>query len=161
MSGGSGTSSIQRDATLENQILVEVNAYRASKGMKALHRHAGLDRLALQHSEFLAKTQGSYGLYGKSVSHIGFEQRALTAKQAYQIKSSGENVIASTDRSAKRLVKFWEASEGHEYNMRSDWFCTGIGSAVTPEGKVITTQIFGVSPSTSHRDMADRFSNQW
>lgn len=159
--GGSATSSIGRDTALADRVFAEVNSYRVSKGKAALSRHSGLDRLAQQHSDYLVKTGGCYDLYGKSVSHIGFDHRALTAKQAYGIKSVGENVIASTDRSAKRLVNHWVVSRGHEHNLSTDWFCTGVGSAVTPEGKVITTQIFGVSPSTSHRVMADRFSNQW
>lgn len=155
------SSSIGSHRSLSDQVFSEVNSYRAAKGKPALRRHSGLDRLAQQHCEYLAKTSGSYGIYGKSVSHIGFEGRALAAKQAYQITSLGENVVSSSNKSAQHLVKLWAGSKGHEQNMRSDWACTGIGTAVTPDGHVISAQIFGVSPSTSHRTMADRFSRQW
>jgi uncharacterized protein YkwD len=155
------SSSFGSQASLSDQVFAEVNSYRSSIGKPALQRHAGLDRLAQQHCDYLAKTGGSYGLYGKNVSHIGFEGRALSAKQTYKIMSLGENVVASSDKSAKHLVKLWAGSKGHAHNMRSDWVCTGVGTAITPDVQVISTQIFGVSPSTSHRGMTDRFSNQW
>jgi uncharacterized protein YkwD len=154
------SSSFGSQSALSDQVFREVNSYRTSKGKSPLRRHAGLDRLAQQHCDYLAKT-GGYGLYGKNVSHIGFEGRALAAKQSYSIMSLGENVVASSDRSAKHLVKLWAGSKSHEHNMRSDWACTGIATAVTPDGQVISTQLFGIEPSESHRGMADRFSRQW
>lgn len=155
------SSSIGSHKSLSDQVFAEVNSYRAAKGKPALRRHSGLDRLAQQHCDHLAKTSGSYGIYGKSVSHIGFEGRALAARQVYQINSVGENVVSSSNKSAKHLVKLWAGSKGHEHNMRSDWACAGIATAVTPDGQVIATQIFGAPPSTSHRTMTDRFSRQW
>lgn len=155
------STSFGKDASLSDQVFREVNSYRASKGKAALQRHPGLDRLAQQHCDYLVKTSGSYGIYGKSISHIGFEGRALSAKQAYKITSLGENVVSSTDRSAKHLVELWAGSKGHEHNMRNDWSCTGIATAVNANGEVISTQLFGNAPSESHRQMADRFANQW
>lgn len=157
---GHTSSSVARDDALEDRIFAEVNAYRTRNGKAVLCRHPGLDRLAQQHSDYLAKTGGSYDLYGKNVSHIGFEGRVVMARQAYKITSLGENVIASTDRSAKYLVNHWSASKGHDHNLRSDWHCTGVGTAVTPEGMGITTQIYGNSPSTSHRDTTNRYNRR-
>ena len=154
------SSSAGRDSALASQVFTEVNSYRTANGKAALSRHAGLDRLAQQHSDYLAKTGGSYDLYGKNVSHFGFDGRAVMARQAYKITSMGENVIASTDRSAKRLVNSWVASKGHDYNMRNDWFCTGVGTTITPDGMGITTQIFGTAPSTFHRESTDRFNRR-
>lgn len=154
------SSSFGSQAALSDQVFSEVNSYRRAIGKPALRRHAGLDRLAQQHCDYLAKTGGSYGLYGKNVSHIGFEGRALAAKQSYKITSLGENVVASSDKSAKHLVNLWAGSKGHEHNMRSDWECAGVATAITADGQVISTQIFGNSPSTSHREMTDRFSRR-
>jgi hypothetical protein len=69
------------------------------------------------------------------VSHIGFVGRALSAKQSYNIMSLGKNIVASSDRSAKHLVKLWAGSKSYDHNMRSDWAYTGI-----------STQLFGNSP---------------
>jgi uncharacterized protein YkwD len=154
------SSSFGSQAALSDQVFSEVNTYRLSKGKPALYRHAGLDRLAQQHCDYLVKSGGSFSLYDKNVSHIGFEGRALAAKQSYRITSLGENVVASSDKSPKHLVNLWAGSKGHEHNMRSDWDCTGVATAITADGQVISTQIFGNSPSTSHREMLDRFSSR-
>jgi uncharacterized protein YkwD len=155
------SSSRGKDAALSDRVFSEVNSYRASGGKGALQRHAGLDRLARQHCDYLVKTRGSYGLYGANVSHIGLDGRALYASKCYKINSLGENVVSSTNHSAKHLVNLWAGSKGHEHNMRSDWSCTGIATATTPDGRVISTQLFGVAPSQSHRGMEDHFSNHW
>lgn len=149
-----------RDAALASQVFKGVDSYRTSNGKAALSRHASLDQLAQQQSDYLAKTGGSYDLYGKNVSHVDFDGRAVMARQAYKIPSMGENVIASTDRSAKGLVNRCAASKGHIYNMRNDWFCTGAGTTVTPDGMGITTQIFGTAPSTSDRESTDRYNRR-
>jgi uncharacterized protein YkwD len=147
-------------AAFSDQVFSEVNSYRLSKGKPALHRHAGLDRLAQQHCDYLVKSGGGFGLYGKNVSHIGFEGRTLAAKRNYRITSLGENVVASSDKSPKHLVNLWARSKRHEHNMRSDWECAGVATAFTADGQVISTQIFGSSPSSSHRDMMNRFSRR-
>lgn len=152
------SSPIRSDTSLSGRVFAEVNSYRASKGKASLQRHAGLDRLAQQHCEYLVKTAGSYDLYGKNVSHIGFEGRALTARQAYNISSLGENVVSSTNHSPKHLVDVWAGSKTHEHNMRSDWHSTGIGTAVTPDGTVISTQLFGTAPSISPMEFKQRFT---
>lgn len=153
------SSSLGREATLSDRVFAEVNSYRASKGKVALQRHAGLDRLAQQHCDYLVKNGGNYSLHGKHVSHVGFEGRALTARHSHKIMSFGENVVASTNHSPKHLINLWAGSNGHEQNMRNDWSCTGVATAVNAQGMVISTQVFGSAPSTSHRGMAERFGN--
>ncbi len=155
------SSSFGSDATLSGKVFNEVNSYRVSKGKAALQRHPGLDRLAQQHCDYLVKTGGNYGIYGKSVSHIGFSGRALSARQSYKITSLGENVVSSTSRSPKHLVNLWAGSKTHEHNMSTDWACTGVATAVTPDGKVISTQIFGTAPSSSHLSLKKRFNRDW
>ncbi len=146
------------DSSLSGKVYDEVNSYRALKGKSALQRHPGLDRLAQEHCDYLVKTAGSYDLYGKNVSHIGFEGRALTARHTYNISSISENVVSSTDPSPERLVSVWAGSKSHEHNMRSDWHCTGVATARTADGTVISTQLFGVAPSLSQMDYKQRFN---
>jgi uncharacterized protein YkwD len=152
------SSTLGNDSSLSGQVLREVNSYRASKGKSALTRHTGLDRLAQQHCDYLVKTRGSYGLHGSNVSHMGFEGRATLARHKYSISSIGENVASSTTKSANHLVNLWIGSKGHEHNMRGDWTCTGIGTAVTPEGSVISTQIFGTNPGGADLDHPSYFN---
>lgn len=146
------------DNSLSNRIFQEVNSYRASKGKKAVARHAGLDSLAQKHCDYLMKTRGSYGLHGRNVSHVGFEGRVTLARHKYSIGSIGENVASSTTKSASHILNLWAASKNHEHTMRDDWACTGIATAITPEGSVIVTQIFGVDPSKSPNQGGNYFT---
>lgn len=155
------SSAMGRDSSLAGQVFQEVNSYRAAKGKRALQRHSGLDRLAQQHCDYLVKTAGSYSLYGKDVSHIGFEGRALAARQAYNITNLSENVVSSSNHSARHLVDVWAGTKAHSYNMSTDWACTGVATAFTADGRVISTQIFGTAPSTSHLTLKKRFNREW
>jgi uncharacterized protein YkwD len=143
------TPSSRSGSSLSDQVFAEVNSYRVSKGKRPLDRHAGLDRLAQQHCNYLAKNGAKFSLHGKYVSHIGFEGRSLAAKQAYKITTIGENVVASSNHSPKHLVELWAGSRTHEQNMRSDWSCTGVATAVNTEGMLVSTQIFGSAPNSS------------
>ena len=149
------------DTSLSGWVFSEVNAYRNSKGKASLQRHPGLDRLAQEHCDYLVKNGGNYGIYGKGISHFGFDARAVAAKHAYKITSLGENVASSTNHSAKHFVEIWAASKDHQQNMVADWNCAGVATAVTPDGKVIATQIFGTAPSTSQLTMKQRFNREW
>ena len=160
MSHVSLSAGTSKQSALSKQVFREVNSYRASKGKSPLERHPGLDHLAKQHCDYLVKNGGKFSLHGSNVSHIGLQGRGLIARQSYKIRSIGENVISSHDHSAKRLVSLWAGSKGHEYNMSADWACTGVATATTTDGRVISTQIFGVSPMENLGGRGDPFS-QW
>ncbi|MFT4176072.1 MAG: CAP domain-containing protein [Luteolibacter sp.] len=149
--GGSGN--------LSTQIFNEVNSYRRSKGNSNLARHAGLDRLAQQHCEYLLKRRGQFGLYGKNVSHMGFESRALIAREKYNMPYLSENV-ASTNvggaNPAAVVTRLWMNSKGHENNMVNSWDYTGVGSVKAEDGTIISTQLFG-SVGNSQFDSRSRF----
>lgn len=154
------SASIRSDSSLSGRILAEVNAYRRSHGASDLQRHSGLDRLAQQHCEYLRDHKGQFGLYGKNVSHFGFEGRALIARERYQMTSVSENVVAATNpgsNPAPVLVKLWANSSDHEYNMRSPWTHTGIGVLVDSDGTVYSTELFA-TVSNSLLTTRDRFS---
>ena len=154
------SAAIRPDSSLSGQILQEVNTYRRSHGASDLERHAGLDRLAQQHCEYLRKHRGAFGIYGKNVSHIGFEGRALAARERYHMMSCSENVAAanvSRKSAAPTLVSLWAKSENHEYNMRSAWTHTGIGVVVDDDGTVFSTELFATI-SNSQMTTRQRFN---
>lgn len=158
------SSSFGREAAFSDQVFAELNSYRASKGKSSVQRHAGLDRLAQQHSDFLAKNGDKKGLHGKYVGHQGLEGRADMAKFQYKIMTIGENVAASSTRSPKHVVNLWSGSKGHEQTMRGDWAYAGIATSVNAQGMVVSTQIFGSAPSSSIGAIAGvspRFSQHW
>lgn len=154
------STSLRPDSSLAGRILTEVNSYRRSRGASDLQRHAGLDRLAQEHCEYLRQHKGTFGLYGKNVSHFGFEGRALLARERYQMMSVSENVASAYNpggNAAAVLVQLWAGSRDHEYNMRSQWTHTGIGVVKDSDGTVFATQLFS-TVSHSQLGLRDRFN---
>lgn len=148
------------DTSLSGQVLTEVNSYRRSHGVQELQRHSGLDRLAQEHCEYLRSHRGTFGLYGKNVSHLGFEGRALVARERYQMFNVSENVASAPSpgkNPGPMLVKLWSDSKDHEYNMRSAWTHTGVGVVVDPDGTVYSTQLFA-TVSNSQMNLRERFN---
>lgn len=136
--------------------MTEVNSYRQSKGRQSLVRNPALDRMANEHSEFMRRNRGSFGVHGRNVTHDGFDGRALRARQLLNINTLGENVASAKGRSVEDFVGLWANSAGHDYNMRGDWTETGIGVVVDEDGTVFATQVFG-TPSISQMTLTDRF----
>lgn len=154
VSSSSGKTS---SGSLSGQVFNEVNSYRAQKGKSALERHAGLDQLAQGHCDYLAKNCGGSGT---NISHAGFDKRAFNAHRYFHISSVGENVVSSRTKTASHLRDLWVSSKTHEKNMRGGWKYTGIGTAVTPDGMVISTQIFGTGETHPDLDSRD-FARPW
>jgi uncharacterized protein YkwD len=127
----------------EGRLLAEVNAYRAREGRGALVRNPHLERMARQHSEFMRQNRGRFSLHGKNVSHVGFEERAILAKGAYDIGTLAENVAAARSVSMPGLVRLWAGSKGHDDNLKASWTETGIGVVEDQDGTIFATQLFG------------------
>jgi uncharacterized protein YkwD len=154
------SSTLRPDSSLPGQVLQEVNAYRATKGVGSLQRHSGLDRLAHEHCEYLRKHRGTFQLSGKNVSHFGFESRALAARELYNMQNVSENVAAATHpgkNSASVLVSLWKGSKDHHKNMIDDWTHTGIGVVVDSDGTVFSTQLFS-TVSMNQMSVRERFN---
>ena len=154
------SASLRPDSSLSGKILQEVNSYRRSHGASELERHAGLDRLAQEHCEYLRQHRGTFSLSGKNISHIGIEGRTLVARERYQMQSISENLAAANYPGmdpAPTLLKLWSESKGHAQNMRSSWTHTGGGGVVDNDGMVFCTQLFA-TVNQSQMTMRQRFS---
>ena len=139
------STAVHPKSSLSERILNDVNRYRASNGKSSLQRHSGLDRLAQEHCEYLRKNRGTFNLNGRNVSHIGFEGRALAARERYQMSSVSENVAASThpkQGAAQSILDLWKSSPDHNENMLDDWQFSGVGVVVDSDGTVFSTQLF-------------------
>ena len=154
------SKSPRSDSSLSSQVFEGVNAYRRSQGAKALERHAGLDRLAQQHSEYLRQHRGSFTFGGKNVSHIGFEGRALVARELYHIQNLGENISAiphGGPRCAQVLVRGWADTKDHRKNLLDKWTHTGVAVVIDADGMVFATELFA-SMNYSQWAERERFS---
>lgn len=143
------------DHSLAGKLHAQVNSHRGGIGKSSLPRHAGLDRLARQHSEFMVRNRGK--IKG-GLTHYGFEERALAAQRLMGMSNVAENIATCSggfSSPASTLVNAWKNSSGHAKNMKGRWDATGIGVAVAPDGTVFATQIFA-SKNHSHMAMTDR-----
>lgn len=146
----------QSTGRLSNEVFNEVNLYRQRGGMSTLERHAGLDQLAQKHCDFLVATCGGRGT---NINHLGFDKRAFDAGKYFRISSIGENVEASKIHSPKRLVGLCAASESHDRNMKSAWKYAGVATAMSDDGVLISTQVFG-SEETNPMLVARNFARK-
>src|SRR5690348_2947039 len=107
------SAAVKSDGSLAGTIYAQVNSYRASKGKSQLPRHAGLDKMAREHSEYMLRNSKS------GISHYGFEERALKAQRLMSMGEVSENVATCRGQggnAASVLVEAWKKSSGHEMN---------------------------------------------
>lgn len=127
---------------LGSKLREAVNSYRRSNGKGALSRHAGLEELAQQHSEAMARS-------GK-LSHAGDSTRSGIASSKYQIRATAENVMrwpVRGGRDPQKMLQTWIDSSGHRRNMLDGSYqVTGLGIAQNDEGNIWVTQMFGWPP---------------
>jgi len=138
-------ANLSPDTSLNGRVFDEVNSYRRSRGLNPLQRHAGLDRLAQRHSEYLRQHRGTFSLHGRNVSHHGFDGRALLARQNFQMMNVSENVASAYSPGTgtpAALVSLWRGSRDHHKNMTDKWTHSGIGVVVDSDGTVFATQLF-------------------
>ncbi len=154
------SDSARRAASPSSQLFEEANVYRRSKGLGEMQRHGGLDRLAQRHGEYLRQHRGSFSLSGKNVSHIGFDGRALAARENYQVFSISENVAAATHAGANpapMIMGLWKNSRDHHSNMVDTWTHCGVGVVVDQDGMVFAVMLFA-TVSSSQMTMRNRFN---
>ncbi len=154
------SASLRPDTSLTGRVYQEVNDYRLSRGKSQLQRHAGLDRLAQQHCEYLRQHRGQFSLQGRNVSHYGFDGRAIIARERYQMSNVSENVAASSKTpgsTSHRLIELWKNSKDHHKNMLDSWTHTGVGVVVDSDGMVFSTQLFA-NVNMTQSSIRDRFN---
>lgn len=155
-------ANLQPNTSPSGQVFQAVNAYRRSQGAAELQRHPGLDRLAQQHCEYLRQHRGTFVLNGKNVSHIGFEGRALYAREVYHMENISENVASANHTGtnpAPVLLTLWKNSKDHQKTMVDAWTHSGIGVVVDADGMVFADQLFATvsSSQVAARNRFNRF----
>jgi uncharacterized protein YkwD len=149
--------------SISGDIDADINSYSGSHGARSLSRHAGLDKLAMEHCEYLRQHKGSFSLYGKNVSHIGSDARAVVAMRVYNMINCSENVAwtktgPSQAATSQAVIKLWKDSAKHHESILDDQCTpTGVGAVVDADGSVFATQIFATK-SNSLMSAQDRFN---
>jgi len=146
---------------IADHLFQEVNTYRRSQGAKELQRHAGLDRLAQDHCEYLRQHRGSFSLAGGNISHMGSDGRATLARERYNMVNVGENVAAANhagNTPVPSLMSLFKTSSQQNKNLLDKWTHTGVGIVVDSDGTVFATQIFS-TVSYSQLSNRERFNH--
>lgn len=122
-------------SNIEDEILVQINQYRKTKGLPALKLNSEIITEARKHSRDMANNSVSFG-------HGGFSDRA----KRLQGKISGFKAIAENvaygQINASEVVKDWIKSPGHRVNIEGNYTQTGIGVIANKKGVLYYTQIF-------------------
>lgn len=128
-------------SSLEQEVFRLVNQTREENGLKKLAWSSEAAGIARLHSANMA----NYNFF----SHTGIDGKKVDGR-ADSIGLSrweliGENIAynAGFDDPVQRAVLGWMNSAGHRRNiLRDAWKETGIGIAVSPQGKFFITQVF-------------------
>lgn len=134
----------QRENAICGRLFEAVNAYRRSIGRQPLARHAGLDRMAQEHSQFQRLNRGKFEILGPNVSHMGLNGRAMIARQLFRIDQLGETVAdVKPGADAASALSIWLADGDDAFTLSGDWQECGIGIVVDRDGTLFVTQLFG------------------
>jgi uncharacterized protein YkwD len=122
---------------IERSIHNRINQYRSRNGLPPLRLDDRISQMARAHSEVMARGRVAFG-------HQGFERRSKAIQKIVTSSDMAENVAYSggLDRPAQQAVEVWLNSPSHRTNIEGKYNTTGIGVALSPNGRYYFTQIF-------------------
>jgi len=127
----------QEEAQVVQTVHEQVNAFRASKGLKPLVLDLFLNQIAAQHTADMANKVVSLG-------HGGFSSRVAKIQKKFSTRAVAENVGSNLGYAdpAETVVREWIGSKSHRNNIIGKFSRTGIGVAKNKKGQYFFTQIF-------------------
>ncbi len=121
--------------SMEQSILQEVNAYRATKRLKPLQMVSLISEAATKHSKDMGRGRVPFG-------HDGFDNRMDKIMGKIQNANACAENVAFGKFTAQEVVKRWIQSPGHRRNIEGNYNMTGIGVVRGKDGYPYFTQIF-------------------
>ena len=129
-------------AELEREIHLQVDQYRARRGLPPLAYDERVAAVARSHSAAMASGARAFG-------HEGFQERTEAVTRALPtVRAFAENVAYDSRTGphlAQLVVQGWIDSPAHRANLEGRYDLTGIGVAVARNGRRYFTQIFAGS----------------
>ena len=115
--------------TLNHQVLIAVNKFRAAHGLAALRESAALDRSARQHSGEMGR-RGYFGHSSADGTIFWRRIRHYYGAKNYSYWSVGENLVwGAPSLSAASAMKLWISSPPHLANLLSrQWRQIGVSA---------------------------------
>ncbi|KTD04835.1 putative transporter [Legionella geestiana] len=124
-----------REANMAQDVLREVNAWRAAHHLQLLVMDESMSREALAHSREMANHKVPFG-------HTGFGQRIARIYKTAKMPMGGSENVAYNYKDARDVVRNWLTSPGHRRNIAGNFNKTGVGIVRDSRGKLYFTQIF-------------------
>ncbi|RYE24075.1 MAG: CAP domain-containing protein [Sphingobacteriales bacterium] len=121
--------------SMEKDILVLINEYRAKKRLPPLSEKSIIENKADKHSKDMASRRVGFG-------HSGFDNRLDYLMKSIPGSTGGAENVAYGARTAEQVVDMWINSAGHRKNILGNYNYTGIGIAKGRDGTLFYTQIF-------------------
>ena len=133
----SSTFQTESRSILEEECLAKINCVRQEHGLQPLKDWTPLSDCAREHSQNMAAEKCPFG-------HVGFDKRAEHMWNQANLSSFAENVAYSHhyDDPVNIAVNGWMKSPGHMKNILGEFEETGVGVAISKEGKFYITQLF-------------------
>jgi uncharacterized protein YkwD len=122
-------------SVMEQQILQEINSYRASKRLKPLQMVELITDAATKHSKDMGRGRVPFG-------HDGFDDRMDRIMRKIDNANACAENVAFGKFTAQEVVKRWIQSPGHKKNIEGNYNLTGIGVVRGKDGYPYFTQIF-------------------
>lgn len=120
---------------MEQEILQEINIYRATKRLKPLQMVELITDAATKHSKDMGRGRVPFG-------HDGFDDRMDRIMRKIDNANACAENVAFGKFTAQEVVKRWIQSPGHKKNIEGNYNLTGIGVVRGKDGYPYFTQIF-------------------
>ncbi|HEY1055715.1 MAG TPA: CAP domain-containing protein, partial [Emticicia sp.] len=120
---------------MEQSILSEINAYRATKRLKPLQMVSLITDAATKHSKDMGRGRVPFG-------HDGFDERMDKVMRKIDNANACAENVAFGKFTAEQVVREWIKSPGHRRNIEGNYNLTGIGVVRGKDGYPYFTQIF-------------------
>jgi uncharacterized protein YkwD len=133
--GGNGNRALATDAALERELTLEINAFRAKRGLRPLAVNSLLDLAAESHSLDMART-GLFAHESSNGTAFASRVRRFYDTTGYRRWRAGETLLwASPDVDAKRALTMWLNSPEHRRVLLTPaWREIGLSAVHTPSG---------------------------
>ena len=121
--------------TLERAVVVQVNAVRQARGLRALAVRRPLRTAAMRHAADMVQHGYFSHSWSNGASYARWITRYWPGPGDYRSWSVGENLFwRHPDPSATQVVSAWMNSPPHRKNLlRRDWRAIGVGAVISLE----------------------------
>ncbi len=133
-SAAPGTRLLRQASTFEQELLAELNAIRARRGLVPLRRSPSLAAAARHHSRAMARLGFVSHSSADGSSFRARVERFYRRPPDWRVYAVGENLLSgSASVAAHEVMRLWMGSQGHRQNLLADWREVGFGAVKVKE----------------------------